>query len=165
VLVRANGADGNPRPGPVVVGVDGTESSAAALAFAFAEASAQQATLVALHAWAESAFESALAAEGAPLDWGRHRELAAEALAERLAGWQEKYPDVRVVRDLVHDRADGALLHRARTARLVVVGRRGRGGFAGIVLGSTSQHLLHHAACPVVVVGPDSAGGVNAQPS
>lgn len=86
VLVRANGADGNPRTGPIVVGVDGTEASEAALAFAFAEASEQGASLVALHAWAESAFETALAAGNAPLDWARHRQLAEEALAERLAG-------------------------------------------------------------------------------
>ena len=152
VFVR-NGAEGNPRPsGPIVVGIDGTEASEAAVAFAFAEASAQGATLVALHAWAESVFETALSGPNAPLDWDRQRELAAEALAERLAGWQEKYPEVRVQRELVHDRPTRALRRCAQTARLVVVGRRGRGGFRDLVLGSTSQHLLHHATCPVAVV-------------
>ena len=151
VLVRANGADGNPRTGPIVVGVDGTEASEAALAFAFAEASEQGAPLVALHAWAESVFETALAAGNAPLDWARHRQLAEEALAERLAGWQEKYPEVRVERELVHDRPTRALRRCAETARLLVVGRRGRGGLVDL-LGSTSHHLLHHAPCPVAVV-------------
>lgn len=71
VLVR-NGADGNSgHTGPIVVGIDGTEASEAAVAFAFAEASAQGATLVALHAWAESVFETALAGPDAPLDWAR----------------------------------------------------------------------------------------------
>jgi nucleotide-binding universal stress UspA family protein len=161
VLVR-NGADGNPYvslAGPIVVGVDGTEASEAALAFAFAEASVQGAPLVALHAWTESAFEAALAGDNTPLDWARHREEAEEALAERLAGWQEKYPDVRVERELVHDRPTRALRGCAQTARLVVVGRRGRGGFAGLLLGSTSQHLLHHAPCPVAVVRTESFVG------
>jgi nucleotide-binding universal stress UspA family protein len=152
VLVRANGADGNPRTGPIVVGVDGTEVSESAVAFAFTEASAQDATLVAVHAWAETMFETALAADNAPLDRARHRELAEEALAERLAGWQERYPEVLVERDLVHDRPATALRHRAVTARMVVVGRRGHNGFPGLALGSTSQHLLHHAPCPIAVV-------------
>jgi nucleotide-binding universal stress UspA family protein len=155
VLVRANGADGNPRTGPIVVGVDGTEVSESAVAFAFTEASEQDATLVAVHAWAESVFETALAGNNAPLDWIRHRELAAEALAERLAGWQEKHPEVHVERDLVHERPTTALRHRAETARLVVVGRRGHHGFPGLALGSTSQHLLRHAPCPVAVVRTD----------
>lgn len=143
VLVRE---DAN-MPGPVVVGVDGTRASEAAVEFAFAEAAAEGAPLVALHAYAASVYEAALAGNNAPLDWVRHREIADETLAERLAGWQEKYPDVRVEREAVHDRPTRALRRCARTARLVVVGRRG-----GAVLGSTSHHLLHHATCPVAVV-------------
>jgi len=142
VLVR-NGADGSPRTGPVVVGVDGTAASEAAIAFAFAEADAADAPLVALHAYAESVLETALAGNNTPLDRTLQRELAEKALAERLAGWQEKYPRVRVERDAVHDRAARALRRCARTARLVVVGRRGRASCHGFGLGSTSQHLLH----------------------
>jgi nucleotide-binding universal stress UspA family protein len=154
VLVR-NGSDGSPETGPVVVGVDGTQASEAAVAFAFAEAAATGATLVALHAYAESVFDGALLSGGADnmdVDWQRQRELAEESLGERLAGWQEKYPQVRVERDIVHDRPTRALRRCARTARLVVVGRRGRGGFRDLLLGSTSQQLLHHATCPVAVV-------------
>lgn len=158
VLVRNGAADGKPgHTGPIVVGIDGTQASEAAVAFAFAEASAQGAPLVALHAWAESVFETALAGPDAPLDWERQRQIAAETLAERLAGWQEKYPEVRVERDLVHDRPTRALRRCAQTARLVVVGRRGRGGFRDLVLGSTSQHLLHHATSPVAVVRTETA--------
>lgn len=152
VLIRGGGDSVAARSGPIVVGVDGTVASESAVAFAFAEASAQGATLVALHAWAESVFETALAGPNAPMDWGLQRQIADEALAERLAGWQEKYPDVRVERELVHDRPARALRRCAQTARLVVVGRRGHGGFREMVLGSTSQHLLHHATCPVAVV-------------
>lgn len=143
VLVRA----GLPKSGPVVVGVDGTQASEAAVEYAFAEADAEGATLVALHAFSESVVETALAGNNTPLDWTLQRQLADETLAERLAGWQEKYPRVRVEREVVHDRPTRALRRCARTARLVVVGRAGRG-----VLGSTSHHLLHHAVCPVAVV-------------
>jgi nucleotide-binding universal stress UspA family protein len=151
VLVR-DGAEGSPATGPVVVGVDGTEASEAAVEFAFAEAAAENATLVALHAYTESVFESVLAGNNAPLDWTLQRQLADETLAERLSGWQEKYPQVRVEREVVHDRPTRALRRCAQTARLVVVGRRGRGGRHDVVLGSTSHHLLHHATCPVAVV-------------
>ena len=157
VLIR-NGADGSPSTGPVVVGVDGTEASEAALAFAFAEASAEGAELVAVHAYAESAFEEALAANNAPMNWTLQREVAQAALAERLAGWQEKYPHVHVEREVVHDRATRALRRCAQTARLLVVGRRGRGGFRDLVLGSTSQQLLHHVTCPVAVVRTETTG-------
>ena len=57
---------------------------------------------------------------------------------------------------MVRDSPSRALLHFADTAQLVVVGSRGRGGFTGLVLGSTSQHLLHHAPCPVAVVRNDA---------
>lgn len=152
VLVR-NGADGSPHSGPVVVGVDGTEASEGALAFAFGEASAAGTSLVAVHAYPESAFEEALAAGDGPLNWTPQRELAETALAERLAGWAEKYPRVRVEREVVHDRAIRALRRRAETARLLVVGRRGQGGFRGFALGATSLRVLHHVSCPVAVVG------------
>lgn len=156
VLVR-NGADGSPPTGPIVVGVDGTDASEAAIAFAFAEASTQDAPLVAVHAYTESVFEAALAGGNAPLDWTLQRELAEEAIAERLAGWQEKYPEVRVEREIVRDRPTRALRRCARTARLVVVGRRGRTAFRDLVLGSTSNHVLHHVACPVAVVRTEPA--------
>jgi nucleotide-binding universal stress UspA family protein len=53
---------------------------------------------------------------------------------------------------VVHDKPPSALLAHATVAQLVVVGTRGRGGLRGLVLGSTSQHLLHHSPCPVAVV-------------
>lgn len=151
VLVR-NGADGSPYTGPVVVGVDGTEASEPALAFAFGEAAAEGTSLVAVYAYTESVFEEALAAGDGPLNWTLQREIAETALAERLAGWADKYPQVHVEREVVHDRATRALRRCAQTARLLVVGRRGQGGFRGFVLGSTSLQLLHQVSCPVAVV-------------
>jgi nucleotide-binding universal stress UspA family protein len=153
VLVRAgHHATEVPEVGPVVVGVDGTEASEAAVAFAFAEAAAQHAPLIAVHAYTESVLETALAADDTSMDWTLQHQLGEETLAERLAGWQEKYPQVSVEREVVHDRPAQALRQRAQTARLVVVGRRGRSGFRDLILGSTSQHLLHHAIAPVAVV-------------
>jgi nucleotide-binding universal stress UspA family protein len=157
VLVRTGVERSPERTGPVVVGVDGTEASEAAVAFAFAEAAAQDAPLVAVHAWSESVFETALAGNNTPLDWTLQHQLATEALAERLAGWQEKYPQVRVEREVVHDRPTRALRRCAQTARLMVVGRRGRSGLRGLVLGSTSQQLVHHTTCPVAVVRTETA--------
>jgi nucleotide-binding universal stress UspA family protein len=156
VIVRGRDPDMPPRDtGPVVVGVDGTEVSEAAIAFAFAEASAREAELVALHTWTESLVDLALAGNNAVIDLKVLEQEAGEALAERLAGWQEKYPDVHIQRDIIHDRPNRALRRCSSTAQLVVVGRRGRSSFPSLLLGSTSQHLLHHAWCPVAVVRAD----------
>jgi nucleotide-binding universal stress UspA family protein len=138
--------------GPVVVGVDGSPVSEAALALAFDEASARRTGLVAVHAWSDRAeewmFPVVFDADGLHVAEEDERRL----LAERLAGWQEKYPDVAVERAVVRQRPAPALLERAAGAQLLVVGSRGRGGFTGLLLGSTSQAVLHHAPCPVIVV-------------
>jgi nucleotide-binding universal stress UspA family protein len=138
--------------GPVVVGVDGTPVGEAAIAFAFAEAATRGTDLVAVHTWTDLLVETAFAGGAAALDFAPIAQQAEEVLGERLAGWPEKYPDVRVSRHVSHERAPKALLRHAEKAQLVVVGSRGRGGFRGLLLGSTSQHLLHHAPCPVAVV-------------
>lgn len=79
-------------------------------------------------------------------------EIEQVVLAERIAGWSEKYPDVQVRRVVKRDKPRRTLLELSQSAQLVVVGSRGRGGFAGLLLGSTSQALVHHAGCPVMVV-------------
>ncbi len=148
VVVR----DKSEHAGPVVVGVDGTPVGETAIAFAFAEASTRGADLVAVHTWTDLLLETAFAGEKAVLDFSVVAQQAEELLGERLAGWQEKYPGVRIVRHVSRERASRALLRHAEGAALVVVGSRGRGGFRGLLVGSTSQHLLHHAPCPVAVV-------------
>ena len=75
-----------------------------------------------------------------------------EALSEQLAGWREKYPDVPVTEVVERSHPVEALVRASRTADLVVVGCRGRGGFGGMLLGSVSQGLIRHADCPVAVV-------------
>jgi nucleotide-binding universal stress UspA family protein len=80
------------------------------------------------------------------------RHELTEILAERLAGWAEKYPEVPVQSRVVRGRAARALVEASARAQLVVVGSRGRSGLAGILLGSVSRAVLLHAHCPVAVV-------------
>ena len=150
VVVGAEVPDGAGRP--VVVGVDGSAAGEAALGFAFDAAAARGVTLSAVHAWAVPV--------GVPVVASAHATLAAseaEVLAERLAGWGEKYPEVAVERVLLHGSAGRVLVEQSETAQLVVVGSRGRGGAASLLLGSVSHAVVHRAHCPVVVVRPETS--------
>ncbi|HEY4991723.1 MAG TPA: universal stress protein [Nakamurella sp.] len=126
------------RVGPVVVGVDGSAQAEAAIGFAFDEAAMRGASLVAVNAW-----------NGKAADVEERR-----VLAEQLAGWAKKYPKVTASEVLVRGRPAPAVLHYVADAepQLLVVGSRGRGGFARLVLGSTGMAVVRRAACPVAVV-------------
>jgi nucleotide-binding universal stress UspA family protein len=151
--------DEPPAEGPVVVGVDGSPASEAAIGFAFEEAALRGCELVAVLAWTDGVFPVGPSGVEYPvIDWTPFAEQAEELLGERLAGWAEKYPEVVVRRRIERDRPAVALLDAAKDARLLVVGSRGRGGFAGLTLGSVSQAVLHHAPCPVVVARPNHEG-------
>ncbi|MFD4641817.1 universal stress protein [Lentzea sp. NPDC058436] len=121
---------GNQHDGPVVVGVDLSPESDPAIGYGFEEAVASGVPLVAAMA-----------------DGGE------TPLNARMSGWLEKYPDV-AVEQVVGERPIPLLLELGQRAGLLVVGSRGRGGFAGMLLGSTSQALIYHAPCPVAVVRP-----------
>ncbi|MEU9607251.1 universal stress protein [Streptomyces sp. NPDC048057] len=141
--------------GPVLIAVDGSPEADEAVGFAFVEASLRGAELVALHAW-NTWTERGGDDPGHPSNLvdgiDRLRDTEERLLSEALSGWQDKYPDVTVHRRLVHDRVRQALIEASEDAQLVVMGARGRGGFAGLLLGSVSQALLHHSHCPVAVV-------------
>ncbi|BBY43504.1 universal stress protein [Mycolicibacterium celeriflavum] len=143
---------GNARPGddtsPVLLGVDGSPASEEATALAFDEASRRGVGLVALHAWSDVGFGSIGS------DWDRYEGEGHRILAERLAGWQERYPDVQVQRRIVSDEPARRLVEPSEQAQLVVVGSRGRGGFTSLVLGSVAAKVAQAAAGPVVVVRP-----------
>lgn len=132
--------------GPVVVGIDGSPASELATAVAFDEADRRGAELLAVHAWID-ADTTAIAR----MAWSDFQSEAEETLAERLAGWSERYPDVVVQRQVVFDKPARHLLEAAQTARLVVVGSHGRGGFAGMLLGSVSSTVVHAIHTPVIV--------------
>ena len=138
-----------PAVAPVVVGIDGSPASEAATAFAFEEASRRGVELVAVHAWSDFAV-----AELPGVEWSDLETQAEEALAERLAGWQERYPDVVVRRVVVVDRPARQLLEQSEFAQLTVVGSHGRGGFAGMLLGSVSAAVAESARMPVIVARP-----------
>jgi nucleotide-binding universal stress UspA family protein len=131
---------------PVLVGIDGSPASELATAIAFDEASFRGVDLLAVHAWTDSDISRVLS-----MEWSALQSRAAEILAERLAGWQERYPDVTVHRRLVFDRPARHLLDESESAQLVVVGSHGRGGFAGMLLGSVSTAVVHAARIPVIV--------------
>lgn len=161
-VVRGDTGEGDPGDGgtaegdrPVVVGVDGSPTSESALALAYEEAALRSAPLVAVHTWLDDMLEPALAPV---IDWAALETEESALLAQRLAGWSEKYPDVEVRRLVVRDRPARALVAESAGAALVVVGSRGRGGAAGLLLGSVSHALLQHAHCPVLVARPDGGG-------
>lgn len=144
--------------GPVVVGVDGSAASRLAVDFALAEADRRGCEVVALHAWTHPVATSPGDMLSPVYDMAVVEEQARQVLVEALAGRAERYPDVAVRHEVVHRRPSAALVERSAEASLVVVGARGRGGFTGLLLGSVSQALLHHCACPVAVVRRPDGG-------
>jgi nucleotide-binding universal stress UspA family protein len=138
--------------GPVVVGVDGSTNSEPAIAMAFEEASLRGTDLIAVHAWSDVTRPVPPLHHHHGLPW-TSRDTAEDAvLAESLAGFTERYPDVTVHRIVVQDQPLRHLLSHADTAALLVVGSHGRGGFTNMLLGSTSTALLHTAQCPLLIV-------------
>ncbi|HEY9263786.1 MAG TPA: universal stress protein [Mycobacterium sp.] len=136
---------GRPADAPVVVGIDGSPASERAVEIAFDEASRRGVDLIALHTWLESTDD--FVGSG----WAKVRAQADETLAERLAGWQERYPDVVVRRVVKMDNPARELLELSSSAQLLVVGSHGRGGITGMVLGSVSSAVVHGARVPVIV--------------
>ncbi|MBJ8347036.1 universal stress protein [Antrihabitans sp. YC2-6] len=147
VVVRTpESAYGPGSSAPVVVGVDGTDSSAKAIEIAFDEASHRGVELVAVYAWTDYS-DLVTSVNSWPTPQAEQEAL----LAECLAGWRERYPEVDVRKVAVRDRPARKLLAQSEVAQLVVVGSHGRGGFSGMTLGSTSEVLLHHVECPIII--------------
>ncbi|MFI1460530.1 universal stress protein [Nocardia carnea] len=150
-VVRHRGTELQPGGGyPVVVGIDGSPRSQSALAAAFHEAAERKSRLVAVHAWCDQRFDRFAGYPNTITD-PVVATAAQTLLSEQLAGWQEKYPDVPVIRKVYPAGPVHQLIGWSRLAQLVVVGNRGRGGFRGLLLGSTGNALVQHAHCPVMV--------------
>jgi nucleotide-binding universal stress UspA family protein len=144
---------GSERAGaPILVGVDGSAGSELAVGFAFDEAARRRTGLTAVYAW--GVLDSGTQDDVRPLVYERGGLEAEQqrVLSESLAGWAQRYPEVAVQQELVRRRPAEALIERSQNAQLLVTGARGRGGFTGLLLGSVSQTVMHHAGCPVVVV-------------
>jgi nucleotide-binding universal stress UspA family protein len=139
----------------IVVGVDHSAGAKEALRFALEEAKLRRATLRAVHAWqfgyiGVTGMEGALPAVGGELH--EFRDTAAAALDVTLSETIQDAGDVDVERRVVEGAPAAVLVEESREADLLVVGSRGHGGFAQLLLGSVSQQCAQHAECPVVIV-------------
>lgn len=147
VIKDETAADAVNRTGPVVVGVDGSGNSRDAVVVAFAEADARGAEVVAVHAWSDASQFSL-----PNVEFPAVAEAEEALLSAALAGARQDHPDVAVRTVLVRDRPASNIVEQSAQAQLVVVGSHGRGGFTGMLLGSTSRAVLQNAECPVIVV-------------
>lgn len=136
-------------PFVIVVGVDGSEESRAALEWAITEARLRQARIHLVTAWYYPPMASAV---GDGVFDDTFRNASERTLADFVATVTDA--GVPVTGDVVENTPAGALLDAARGADLLIVGSRGHGGFTGLLLGSVSAHLAHHAPCPVLIVRP-----------
>lgn len=135
---------------PIVVGVDRSSLSTNAIDHAFEIADKVGAPLTAVHTWTE---QSTLTyGEGSRFtDWEAYQQHRTAELAESLAGHREKHPDVDISYSVERGKPDVLLLEHSAHAQLVVVGSHGRSTIASALIGSTSQNLIHHSMCPVLI--------------
>ena len=149
--------------GPVVVGLDGSAESDDALAFALQTAASRRTSLIAIRTWDDTAFDGFQGSYPVLIDRDQVDVEERVLLADQLQNWTAKFPEVAVYPEVLRGRAATALLSFCEAPGsfgrpcLLVVGSRGRGGFAGMVLGSTSHALIARANCGVAVVRPISS--------
>ncbi|MGO9221204.1 MAG: universal stress protein [Streptosporangiaceae bacterium] len=142
----------------IVAGVDGSPSSLAALRWAVQQAGLTGANVDAVIAWHYPVLAVPVGpAPAAMLDTADFEKAADEVLTDAISAAVESSSDVRVRAQVKEGNAAQVLLDAAQGADLLVVGSRGHGGFAEALLGSVSQHCVHHAPCAVVIVRGDRA--------
>ncbi|MBB5158437.1 universal stress protein [Saccharopolyspora phatthalungensis] len=146
------GSRDRPDSAPVVVGVDGSPASGLAIGFAYDFASRHGCELVAVHAWSDLSLDPFGRVQQWELPWSEVRGDAEQVLAESLAGWGERYPDVDVRRVVTPEKPAQALFREAQEASLLVVGSHGRGRIRRALLGSVSHAAVNRAPCPVAVL-------------
>jgi len=156
-VVRGDGSAGPGAGRPVVVGVDGSKPAEAAAGVAASLAARDGAPLVVAAAWHPAAAETWEAAYWTSVQPGQQLGEAARRAAQDVADEaartaRELHPGLEVGTEVVGGPADRVLADLSLDASLVVVGARGRGGFAGLVLGSVSHGVIHRSSCPVLVV-------------
>ncbi|NUP48907.1 MAG: universal stress protein [Catenulispora sp.] len=152
---------------PVVVGIDDLDHSARAVTVAAREARLRGAPLWIAHAyhWLPPVVTGVM--PGGDTPEGAVRDAATELLARAVTHTHAAYPELEIHDYAMSGNPGPALGDLAKDAALLVVGGRGRGGFAGMLLGSVALSAVAHAECPVLVVrgaeaaeAPDAAGRV-----
>jgi nucleotide-binding universal stress UspA family protein len=141
---------GEPGGGGVLVGIDGSEQSLVTLDYAFRTAASRNTQLTVVHCF----WDTESAVNGPALVDADNERYAEPRLvvAETLAGFREKYPDVEVTVRLARGLVDDIMLELAAGMDVAVVGSRERSTLGDLVLGSVAGALVEHAACTVVVV-------------
>ena len=156
VVVVGEGAERHPGTSwPVVVGIDGSRPALAAVALAVEFARRWQAPLhvvsawraPSVTAWPDGPDDVSFASSAQP--WV---SVAHAAVDEAIAQVRSVDPDLTVTGSVIEGRADDVLVEQSRRAGLVVIGSRGKGGFAGLMVGSVSHGVMRRSASPVVVV-------------
>jgi nucleotide-binding universal stress UspA family protein len=139
----------------IVVGVDGSAESVAALEWALDEASRRDATVDVVHAWHLPTYDATIPVSLDPAPFEEGARLTLDQILDAV-----ERPDgaPKIESRLVCGPAGPELVDAAKGAELLVVGSRGHGGFVGMLLGSVSQYVLHHASCPVVVIHQPAGG-------
>jgi len=144
---------------PIVVGVDGSDAALEALRWAADEARLRSVPLVAVSAWSFIPAQPigdpgmlALPAGDLAGQLGAESDAARGALEAAVSEALGTDPGIAVEQKLVEGEAGDALVGESESAELLVVGSHGRSGLKAALLGSVSRHVVHHAACPVVVV-------------
>ncbi|GAA0507235.1 hypothetical protein GCM10011581_41130 [Saccharopolyspora subtropica] len=141
--------------GGVVVGVDNSASSLRALVAAAEEAKLRNAILHVVRAWSiRTAPRPADCPPNAVPSMSQFHETVREDTERIVAAKLGDHPGLDVRIHVVHSPSPQALLSASKGADLLVVGHRGRGGFAGLMLGSVAEQCVRHASCSVLVVRP-----------
>jgi nucleotide-binding universal stress UspA family protein len=137
--------------GPVVVGVDGSAAGDHALGVAFEEATVRGVRVLAVRAFTPTSVAWEPGLSPIPEDVDQRRQIEREDVVATVEAWKHKFPDIDVKCVAIEGSPTGVLTGLSNSAQLVVVGARGHGGFAGLLLGSVGLQLLHHAKCPVMI--------------
>ena len=138
--------------GRVVVGVDGSSDSKEALEYAFEAARSRGVPMHSVTVWNVEVVDGFVVTTPGSPEWQQVERRYRDAVEELVRPLRESRPEVEVHVDIVHGPRVATLVEASRTADLLVVGSRGRGGFAGLLLGSMTQGVLQEAACPVAVL-------------
>src|SRR6266545_2113606 len=157
-VVPADGDAVEHAAAPIAVGIDGSDTASLAARFAFDEAALRGVPVIAVRAWTPAAHVWPTGLPGLT-DGAARERTERDLLTACLARWRRQHPRVHVELRATAGHPAQSLVTAAQNAQLLVVGSRGLGGFRGLLLGSVSSAVLHHAVCPVAIVHPQHHAG------